>query len=136
VTHIDNASRFSVHEPLLPIPSHEWDNSFHESSTIRTSNPPLFPLASTHILVWCTKHHNTLRMACEHLAESTQLLSLTSSMFQKTLGTLGPLEFNFLHQQGYHWPSNLGETLNETPIVSGHSNETLDSLDISWCFLV
>jgi hypothetical protein len=25
---------------------------------------------------------------------------------------------------------------NETPIVSGHSNETIDPTDISWCFLV
>jgi hypothetical protein len=59
--------------------------------------PGRFPLALTHILDQCTKHHNTLRMACEHQAKSTQVLwSTSSSTFQRTLGTLGQLEFNFL----------------------------------------
>jgi hypothetical protein len=73
-------------------------------------------------------------MACEHLAESVLVsLSTSPSMSQRTSGMLGPLELNLLCQQGYHWPGNLGETFNETPIITGHSDETLDSSDIFWC---
>jgi hypothetical protein len=76
-------------------------------------------------------------MACEHLAESILVSLLTSpSMSQRTSSMLGPLELNLLCQQGCHWPGNLGETFNETPIITGHSNETLDSSDIFWCFPV
>jgi hypothetical protein len=79
-----------VHEPLLLIPDHVWGSSSHESSTIGTSTPLLSPLALTHIPDRCMKHHNTLRMASEHLAESILVMLSTSfSMFQRTLGTLG-----------------------------------------------
>jgi hypothetical protein len=52
------------------------------------------------------------------------------------LACWGPLELNLLCQQGYHWSSNLGETFNEMPIIASHSDETLDSSDIFWCFPV
>jgi hypothetical protein len=74
-------------------------------------------------------------MACEHLAKPTPvLLSISASTSQMILGTLGPLELNLLCWQGYHWSGNLGETFNETLIIIGLSNETLDSSDIFWCF--
>jgi hypothetical protein len=60
-------------------------------------------------------------------------------LFQCLKGHLacrGPLELNLLCQQGCHWPSNLGETFNETPIITDHSDEALDSSDIFWCFPV
>jgi hypothetical protein len=124
-----------VHEPLLLTLDYEWDNSSHESSTVGTSTPLLSLVALTRILVRCTKHHNTLRMACEKMAESIQVLLSTSSlMSQRTLDTWGPPELNFLCQQGCHWPGNLGETFDETSIVAGHSNETFDSSDIFRCF--
>jgi hypothetical protein len=73
------------------------DNFSHESSTVGTSTPLLSLLALAHIPDQFTKHHNTLRMACEHQVESTRVLwSASSLVFQRTLGTLGPLEFNFL----------------------------------------
>jgi hypothetical protein len=78
-----------MHEPMLLTLDHVLDNFSHESSTARTSTPLFSLLALTHITDQCTKRHNTLRMACEHLAESTQVLKSTSSMFQRTLGTLG-----------------------------------------------
>jgi hypothetical protein len=52
------------------------------------------------------------------------------------LACWGPLELNLLCQQGCHWPDNLGETFNEAPIITGHSDETLDSSDIFRCFPV
>jgi hypothetical protein len=62
-------------------------------------------------------------MACEHLAEPIpMLLSTSASTSQMILGTLGPLELNLLCHQGCHWSGNLGETLNETPIITSHSN--------------
>jgi hypothetical protein len=64
------------------------------------------------------------------------LLSISSSMSQMFLACWGPLELNHLCQQGCQWPGNLGETLNETPIVTDHFDETLDSSNISWCFPV
>jgi hypothetical protein len=99
---------------------------------------PLLSLpALTHIPVRCTKHRNILRMACEHLVESVLVsLSTSPSMFQRTSGMLGPLELNLLCQQGCHWPDNLGETFNEMSIITGHSDETLDSSDIFCCFPV
>jgi hypothetical protein len=79
-----------VHEPLLLTPDHVWVNSSHESSTVETSMTLLSLLALAHIPVRCTKLHNILRMACEHLAESVSvLLSTFSLMSQKTIGTLG-----------------------------------------------
>jgi hypothetical protein len=88
--HTNSVSRSSVHEPLLLTPNHEYCNSSHESSTCGTVMPLLSLPTSIHILVWCTKHHNILRMACEHLAESIPaLLSTSSSTSQRTLGTLG-----------------------------------------------
>jgi hypothetical protein len=64
----------SVHEPLLLDPDHEWGNSSHELSVVRTSMPLLSLPALTHILVQCTKHHNIPRMACERLVEPTPVL--------------------------------------------------------------
>jgi hypothetical protein len=79
-----------MHEPLLLTADHEWGNSSHESSIIGMSTPLLSLPALTRIPVWCTEHLNTLRMACEHLAESILVLSSTSSsVSQRTLGTLG-----------------------------------------------
>ena len=52
------------------------------------------------------------------------------------LACWGPLELNLLCQQSYHWSRNLGETFNETQIIIGHSDETLDSSDVFWCFPV
>jgi hypothetical protein len=79
-----------MHEPLLLAPNHEWANSSHELSIVGTSMPLLSLLALTHIPVWCTKHRNILRMACEHLAEPIpMLLSTSTSTFQMILGTLG-----------------------------------------------
>jgi hypothetical protein len=63
-----------VHEPLLLTPGHVWGNSSHESSNVETSTPLLSLLALARIPDQCTKHHNTLKMACEHLAESMQVL--------------------------------------------------------------
>jgi hypothetical protein len=99
--------------------------------------PPLSLPALTHIPVRCMKHHNILRMACERLAESILVsLSISPSMSQRTFSMLGPLELNLLCQQGCHWSGNFGETFNETPIITGQSNETLDSSDVFWCFPV
>jgi hypothetical protein len=56
--------------------------------------------------------------------------------FKRLLALWGPLELNFLHQQGYLWFGNLEETFIKRTILSGHSNETLDPTDISWCFPV
>jgi hypothetical protein len=79
-----------VHEPLLQVPDHEWDNSSHEPSTSGMSMPLVSLLALTHIPVRCTKHHNILRMAYEHLVEPIPgLLSTSASTSQRTLGTLG-----------------------------------------------
>jgi hypothetical protein len=50
------------------------DNFSHESSTVGMSMPLLSLLTLTHTPDQCTKHHNTLRMACEHLAESILVL--------------------------------------------------------------
>jgi hypothetical protein len=52
---------------------------------------PLLSLPTlTHIPVWCTKHHNILRMACQHLKESILvLLSTSPSMSQWTFGMMG-----------------------------------------------
>ena len=89
-THKDSVSRSSVHEPLLLTPDHEWGNSSHELSTVRTSMPLLSLPALTHIPVRCTKHHNILRTACEHLAEPIQvMLSTSASTSQMILSTLG-----------------------------------------------
>ena len=79
-----------MHEPLLLAPDHEWGCSSHELSIVGTSMPLLSLPTLTHIPVWCTKHHNILKMACEHLVEPTLALLLTSaSTFQMILGTLG-----------------------------------------------
>jgi hypothetical protein len=99
---------------------------------------PLLSLpALTHIPVRYTKHRNILRMTYEHLAISVLVsLSTSPSMSQGLLACWGPLELNLLCQQSCHWPGNLGETFNETLIITSHSDETLDSSDIFWCFLV
>jgi hypothetical protein len=57
-----------MHKPLLLTLGHVWGNSSHESSALGTSTPLLSLLALAHILDQCTKHHNTLRMAYEHVA--------------------------------------------------------------------
>jgi hypothetical protein len=99
---------------------------------------PLLSLpALTHIPVRCTKHHNILRIACERLAESRLvLMSFLLQCLKGHLACWGPLELNLLCQQGCHWPGNLGETFNETPIITDHSNETLDSSYVFLCFPV
>jgi hypothetical protein len=79
-----------VHEPLLVALDHEWGNSSHELSTVGMSMPLLSLPALTHIPVWCTKHHNIVRTACEHLAEPIPvLLSASTSTFQMILDMLG-----------------------------------------------
>jgi hypothetical protein len=79
-----------VHEPLLLASDHERGSSSHESSTVGTSMPLLSLPTLTHMPVWYMKHHNILKMACGHLAESMLVLSSTfSSMSQKILDTEG-----------------------------------------------
>jgi hypothetical protein len=79
-----------MNEPVLLAPNHERGNSSHELSTVGMSMPLLFLPRLTHITVQCMKHHNILRMACEHLAELTLvLLSTSASTSQMILGTLG-----------------------------------------------
>jgi hypothetical protein len=79
-----------MHEPLLLAPDHEWGNSSRELSIVGTSMPLLSLPTLTHIPVRCTKHHNIMRMACEHLAELTLvLLSTSASTSQMILGMLG-----------------------------------------------
>ena len=72
--HTDSASMSSVHEPLLPTLDHGLGNSSHEPSTVGTSKPQLFPLASTHIPNLCSKHRNTPKRACAHQARLGQAL--------------------------------------------------------------
>jgi hypothetical protein len=87
--HKDNVSRSSVHEPLLLATDHEWGSSSHELSIVGTSMPLHSLPALAHIPVRCMKHHNILRMACEHLAEPIPvLLSTSASTSQIILGTL------------------------------------------------
>jgi hypothetical protein len=97
---------------------------------------PLLSLpALKHILGRCTKHHNILRLTCGHLVELIlALLSISPSMSQRTFGMLGFTELNLLCHQGCHWSDNLGETFNEKPIITDHSNETLDSSGVFRCF--
>src|SRR6187455_525566 len=85
--HTDSASMSSVREPLLPTLDHGLGNSSHEPSTVGTSKPQLFPLASTHIPNLCSKHHNTLRRAYAHQVRLRQaLLSTSLSALQRPLG--------------------------------------------------
>jgi hypothetical protein len=63
-----------MHELLLPILGHVWGNFSHESSTAEISTPLLFLLALAHIPDRCTKHHNILRMSCEHQGGPTPVL--------------------------------------------------------------
>jgi hypothetical protein len=79
-----------VHEPLLLALDHEWGNSSHEPSASVMSMPLLSLPTLTHIPVRCTKHHNILRMACEHLVETILvLLSTSASTSQMILGMRG-----------------------------------------------
>jgi hypothetical protein len=62
------------HEPLLLILGHVWGNFSQKSLAIGMSMPLPSLLALAHIPVRCKKHHNTLKMDCEHLAGSTLVL--------------------------------------------------------------